>query len=117
MKPAIPTTVTDTPIACWLAELGAPGPVEIALTGLWDTTTLGLKGSPQPDGNHAKVGVSADPAMPYAIFGDLNQQGALSGACTSSQNGRGGTFYVLPNKILVEGLTDLMKGETAAAAR
>ena len=84
---------------------------------MWDRVPIGLKGGPQPDGNHAKIGVSTDPSQPYAIFGDLNQQGILSGTCTSSQNGRGGTFYIVNNKALFDSLTTLIKGETAEAAR
>ena len=73
--------------------------------------------SGQLDSNHAKFGVSLDPGRPYAIFGDLNQQGALSGEnCSSSQNGRGGTFYIISNKTLFDGLTNLIKGETADVA-
>jgi hypothetical protein len=70
-----------------------------------------------PNGNHAKIGVSENPNKPYAIFGDLNQQGALDGPnCQSSQNGRGGTFYVLKDKKLLGGLADLIKGQTAGPA-
>jgi hypothetical protein len=66
-----------------------------------------------PKGNHAKVGVSTG-AQPYAIFGDMNQQGALAPPkCDSSQNGRGGLFYVVKNQELFESVRDLLKGETA----
>jgi hypothetical protein len=74
--------------------MGKPGAVDNAITGTWAGTTIGLEGMPEPDGNHAKVGVSTG-THSYAIFGDLNQQGALSGKCGSSQNGRGGLFYWL----------------------
>jgi hypothetical protein len=62
------------------------------------------------------IGVSRDPTQPYAIFGGLDQAGTLSGSCKSRQNGRGGTFYVLTNKTLFDGVTELIKGETAAVA-
>ena len=107
--PTIGTTTGTTPVRCWQGDLHVPGPVAIATTGVWGGTVMGLKGG----SNHAKIGVSTDPTQPYAIFGDLNQQGTVSGTCTSSQNGRGGTFYVVTEKVLVDGLTDLIKGETA----
>ncbi len=115
-NPEIPTTTASTKISCWDKTLGARGPVEIATTGQWDGTTFGLKGK-LPDGNHAKIGVSTDSNNPYAIFGDLNQQGALGGKnCKSSQNGRGGTFYIVKDKGLFNGLTSLIKGATADEA-
>jgi hypothetical protein len=115
--PKISSTNESTKIACWKSDLGSPGPVEIATTGQWGGTTIGLMGGPQLDSNHAKLGVSTDPSKPYVIFGDLNQQGALSGGnCASSQDGRGGTFYVISNKSLFEGVTNLIKGETAEVA-
>ncbi|HME45816.1 MAG TPA: deoxyribonuclease II family protein [Syntrophorhabdales bacterium] len=115
--PKIATTTETTAIGCWDGALGTPGPVQIATTGAWDGTPIGLTGGLQPDSNHAKIGVSLDPGQPYAIFGDLNQQGTLSGNCKSSQNGRGGTFYILDNKALADSLTGLIKGDTAAAAQ
>jgi ribonuclease I len=110
--PKIDTTTKDTAIGCWGATLGTPGPVQIATTGQWQGTAFGLKGVVY-NGNHAKLGVSTDPAQPYVIFGDLNQQGALSGNCGSSQNGRGGTFYVIKSKQLFESMTELLKGDSA----
>jgi hypothetical protein len=83
-----------------------PGPVDIAIQGQWQGTTLGLKGGSGPDFNHAKVGVGVGVGVlgtkHYAIFGDLNQQGALSGNCASSQNGRGGLFYVVDDEALFD---------------
>ncbi|NVN93349.1 MAG: hypothetical protein HXX11_22515 [Desulfuromonadales bacterium] len=114
-NPKIETTSTTTKIDCWSNSLGAPGPVQIATSGQWNGKVFSLKGGPQLDSNHAKIGVSTNTSQPYAIFGDLNQQGALSGNCASSQNGRGGLFYVLNNKPLFDGLTNLIKGETATA--
>lgn len=49
----------------------------------------------------------------------MNQQGALGalGAlpkdCSSSQNGRGGMFFVIENQQLFASLTELLKGESA----
>jgi hypothetical protein len=54
----------------------------------------------------------------YVIFGDLNQQGALSPpGCDSSQNGRGGLFFVLDNKELQDGVGSLIDGDTAPVAK
>lgn len=112
--PWIPTTTATTKIDCWDGALGVPGPVEVATEGRWNTTVIGLKGV-MANGNHAKIGVSTEPERPYVIFGDLNQQGALKGACKSSQNGRGGTFYIIQNKALFDDVTGLLKGKTAPA--
>lgn len=43
----------------------------------------------------------------------MNQQGTLSGNCKSSQNGRGGLFYVVNNEGLSNGIADLIKGDSA----
>jgi hypothetical protein len=111
--PKIPTTKTSSKIGCWAKELGNPGPVEIATTGQWNGTGFGLKGGPGPDNNHAKVGVSTLVEKPYAIFGDMNQQGTLTGKCSSSQNGRGGLFYVIDKKGLFDSVANLIDGDTA----
>jgi len=112
--PEIPTTTAATPIGCWDPSLGKPGAVEIATTGTWSGKTIGLEGQAVPDGNHAKIGVSTG-AHYYAIFGDLNQQGTLSGPnCDSSQDGRGGLFYVVDDAPLFNSVRDLIKGGTAA---
>jgi len=50
------------------------GPVAIALTGTWDEKEIKLNAP----SNHAKIGVSTSGSHHYVIFGDLNQQGALS---------------------------------------
>ena len=113
--PEIPTTTADTPVGCWDASLGKPGAVEIATSGTWDGKTIGLQGLDAPEGNHAKVGVSTG-THTYAIFGDMNQQGALAAPqCNSSQNGRGGLFYVVDNAQLFESVRDLLKGAAAPA--
>jgi len=116
-NPKINTTTASTKIKCWDKRLSTPGPVEIATSGEWDGNVFSLVGGPQLDSNHAKIGVSIDPSSPYSIFGDLNQQGALSPDCSRSQNGRGGTFYIVNNKDLYNGLTNLIKGGTASAAQ
>jgi hypothetical protein len=112
-KPQIVSTTASTKIACWDDGLGKAGPVQVATTGRWGETTLGLKGGPGPNFNHAKIGVSTSGARRYAIFGDMNQQGALSGKCASSQNGRGGLFYVVENSSLADSLAELIRGDTA----
>lgn len=111
--PKIPTTSAATPVTCWDASLPAPGAVQIATTGTWQGTTLGFEGVGEPDGNHAKIAVSTGQHT-YAIFGDLNQQGTLNGPhCDSSQNGRGGLFFVVDDAQLFTGLQALIQGETA----
>ena len=59
-------------------------------------------------------GVATTGGRPYTIVGDLNEQGTLSGPnCGSSQNGRGGLFYVLENPVLFRSVTELLAGGTA----
>ena len=112
--PEIYSTTATTKIACWSNTLGKPGAVEIATTGQWAGQQIGLKGGIGSDFNHAKIGVSTSGTGHYAIFGDMNQQGALSGAdCASSQNGRGGLFYVIDNQELSDSLATLIKGDSA----
>jgi hypothetical protein len=107
--PPIPTTTTNTKIGCWRASLGKPGAVEVATTGKWMGKTIGLSAG----ASHAKLGVSLDPTQPFTIFGDMNQQGSLSGKCGSSQNGRGGMFFVLADPQLYASMRQLLDGETA----
>ena len=115
-RPEIPSTTDRSSIACWDSSLGKPGAVQIATSGTWSGTTIGLEGMAEPDGNHAKVGVSTGGTHHYAIFGDMNQQGALSGAnCKSSQNGRGGLFYVVEDDRLVDSVAALIAGDSAPA--
>jgi len=146
--PTIPTTTATTSIGCWDASLPKPGAVEIATTGTWQGNTLGFTGVSEPDGNHAKIGVSTSQGAivplqrtppnrhcanndsspecaplrnaclfgtcPYVIFGDMNQQGTLSGPhCDSSQNGRGGLFFVLRDPALFHSVQQLLQGQTA----
>jgi hypothetical protein len=116
-KPWIPTTNASTKIGCWSDSLGKPGPVEIATSGKFGDKEFGLKGGSGPNFNHAKVGVSTSGDKHYSIFGDMNQQGTASGAnCGSSQNGRGGLFYVVDNSELFNGVTDLIAGGSAPSS-
>jgi hypothetical protein len=113
--PEIPTTTASGAPGCWDASLGVPGAVEVATSGTWNGASIGLLGIPEPVGNHAKIGVSTG-THTYAIFGDMNQDGSLSPPnCNSSQNGRGGTFFVVEQQQLFESVRDLIKGATAAA--
>jgi deoxyribonuclease II len=115
-NPKIPTTTASTKIGCWNTTIGKPGAVEIATTGHWNDIEIGLTGSSGGNFNHAKIGVSTSGSHHYAIFGDMNQQGTLapiSGKCSSSQNGRGGLFYVIDNKSLSDSVTALIQGDTA----
>ena len=114
-SPEIPPTTASSPVpAGWSSTLGKPGPVDIATTGHWSGKEFGLKGGLGTDFNHAKLGVSTSTNDHYAIFGDMNQQGTLSGPnCASSQNGRGGTFYVVSNPLLQTSITALIAGASA----
>ena len=112
--PEIPSTKATTAVKCWDASLSKPGAVEIATSGVWNGTKIGLTGGASPDHNHAKIGVSLSGSKSYAIFGDMNQQGSLSGPnCNSSQNGRGGLFYVINNPTLSKSVKALITGDTA----
>ena len=112
--PEIYSTTSSTSIACWSGSLSKPGAVEIATTGHWSGKEIGLTGGLGTNFNHAKLGVSTSTSDHYAVFGDMNQQGTLSGPnCASSQNGRGGTFYVVSNPQLSGSLTSLISGGTA----
>ncbi len=112
-RPAIDTTTATTSVACWSPSLGKPGPVEIATTGHWSGKEIGLEGGLGSNHNHAKVGVSTSGNSHYSIFGDMNQQGSLSGPnCASSQNGRGGLFFVVDNAGLSTSVSGLISGNT-----
>jgi hypothetical protein len=76
-------------------------------TGHWGNTSFGLTGGASPDRNHAKIGVSTTGNI--AIFGDLNQEGALSGKkCDTRQNGRGGLFFVVEDEVIAKDLRNLL---------
>jgi hypothetical protein len=108
------STSASTVIGCWDAkQLGRAGAVEIATSGQFEGRPFDLVGGAHPGGNHAKIGVSTDPARPYAIFGDMNQEGGLRLDCDDAQNPRGGLFYVVEDRALFDSLTALMKGGTA----
>ena len=118
--PAIYSTDDSSEITCWNSSLGKPGAVQIAITGHWDGKEIGLTGGEGLNHNHAKFAVSTDADKTLSFFGDMNQQGALregyaydNQKCDSSQNGRGGTFYVVNNKALFESITELLKGDSA----
>ncbi len=112
-KPEIYSTTASTKISCWSNTLGKPGPVDIATSGEWDGKKFGLTGGSGPDFNHAKIGVSTGGSEHYAIFGDMNQQGAIAGNCDSSQDGRGGMFYILDNAELAGSVAALIQGDSA----
>ena len=113
-NPEIDTTTAATAVGCWSASLGKPGAVEIATSGNWAGKEFGLTGGLGSNFNHAKVGVSASGDNHLSIFGDMNQQGSLSGPnCASSQNGRGGLFYVVDNPKLLESVKSLISFGTA----
>ena len=112
--PFIYSTTATTALACWDASLGKPGAVDIATTGQWQQVSMGLRGGKGPDFNHAKIGVTTSGTARLSIFGDMNQQGTRSGpACDSSQNGRGGLFYVVENATLADGVAALLHGASA----
>lgn len=116
--PKIPTTTASTKIKCWDPSLGKPGAVEIATSGHWAGKEIGLQGGLGTNFNHAKIGVSASGDSHYSIFGDMNQQGSASGPnCASSQNGRGGLFYVVDDPELSATVKDLISGGTAPALK
>jgi hypothetical protein len=114
--PTIPSTTTSSTVSCWSPALGTPGAVDIATSGEWENVTYSLKGGLGTDSNHAKIGVSTSGSEHYAIFGDENQQGTLSGNCGSSQNGRGGMFFVMDNPELAASVTGLIAGTSAPVA-
>jgi len=112
-NPQIPSTTSSTTIDCWDSSLGTPGAVEIATSGHFTGKTIGLRGVATSEGNHAKIGVSTSGTHRYTIFGDMNQQGAIAGNCKSSQNGRGGLFFVIDDAELSNSVKDLIAGDSA----
>jgi len=116
-NPEIESTTSSTSITCWDDSLGKPGPVEIATTGSWKGKQFGLTGGLGPNFNHAKIGVSTSGSDHFSIFGDMNQQGSISKPkCSSSQNGRGGLFYVLDDPKLFGSVTALISSGTPPTA-
>lgn len=103
----IPDTDGQTTPGCWDSRLGQPGAVTNAQTGHWGNKSFGLTGGASADRNHAKIGVST--SGKYAIFGDMNQEGSLSGPkCNISQNPRGGLFFVVEDATLAKAVGGLM---------
>jgi hypothetical protein len=115
-SPKIPSTTASTTIGCWPKAFKQPGAVAIATTGAWNGATLGLTGGLGKNYNHAKIGIATAGGHSYVIFGDMNQQGALSGKCGSSQNGRGGMFFVVDDTGLSKSVAGLIAGGTAPTA-
>jgi hypothetical protein len=120
----IDSTTADTIIDCWDESLTKPGAVEIATTGKWGSQDFVLTSGGGGNGNHAKIGVSTSGSEHYAIFGDMNQEGTLTAAgttsikkCATSQNGRGGLFFVMNNTQLFTSVSNLIKGDTAPAVK
>jgi hypothetical protein len=109
----IPSTKSSPDIECWdetvLGSMKKIGLVEIAKSGQWNKTVFGLKGGE----NHAKIGVAKSDEVPLSIFGDMNQEGALDGECATSQNKRGGLFFVVENDTLAKNIRLLLRGATA----
>ena len=92
----------------------ATGKGQYRSTGQWNEQAIELKGGLGKDRNHAKIGVSLSGERTLSIFGDMIQQGAISGdRYDRSQNGRGGLFYVIDNADLFNSVTDLVAGDTA----
>ncbi|MDB5580984.1 MAG: hypothetical protein JWR80_6160 [Bradyrhizobium sp.] len=111
--PAIPSAGPGKP-GCWDARIdpaATPGAVVNATHGWWNETSIGLRGG--VGGNHGKFGVATTAGVNLTIFGDENQQGSLSGNCLSSQNRRGGLFFVIDNATLHETVTALVTDHTA----
>lgn len=106
--PVIEPTTGTTPIGCWNPQLRKAGAAEIATSRSWGGTTFRLKDGLSSNANHAKIGVSIGDSTDDTVFGDLNQQGALSGKCGSSQNGSGGLFYIVNGHVLVNGIRSLL---------
>jgi hypothetical protein len=116
-SPKIYTTTSSTTIGCWDPTLPRPGPVDIAIGGRWAGKEFALTGGPGRNSNHAKIGVSMSGPHDYSVFGDMNQQGTTSGpTCASSQNGRGGLFYVIEDRGLTESIRGLIQGASATTA-
>lgn len=112
-SPKISSTKAGTP-GCWDSSLPEAQEVQVALTGSWAGTTIGFKGVTATSGNHAKIAHSLTGTT--SVFGDMNMQGSYSasdGACTSSQNGRGGIFFLLEDQVMHDGLQSLLAGTTS----
>ena len=109
-SPRITSTNKRTPVSCWPSDgsLKKPGASLIVRSGQWRGTEFKMiSGS-----NHAKIGVTTSGDQHYTILSDLNQQGRLTPPkCDSSQNGRGGLFFVLDDKKLFDSMSELLDGD------
>jgi len=104
----IPDTHAGATPDCWDASLGQPGAVTNVETGHFESKSFGLFGGVSADRNHAKIGVSTTGNL--AIFGDMNQEGVLSGPkCGIKQNKRGGLFFVVDDAPTANSLRSLMR--------
>ena len=118
--PRIASTRSAADVHCWDPLLPTPpGRVDVAVSAQWGNVPVAFTGGP----NHAKIGISLDGGHAYSIFGDLNQQGQLGDAsspnaanCGSSQNGRGGMFFVLTDPKLRAGIAKLVANQGKVAA-
>jgi hypothetical protein len=115
----IPDTSAGQQIDCWPDSAGwsAAGAVVNAQSGHWQNTSFSLLGVGNPSGNHAKIGITTSGDHPYAIFGDMNQEGALSGNCGVKQNGRGGMFFVVEDQDLHDEVQSLISDEPEVATK
>jgi len=118
--PRIASTRSAGDVHCWDPTLPTPpGEVDVAVSAQWGQVPVAFTGGP----NHAKIGISLPGGHRYSIFGDLNQQGQLGDAsapngaqCGSSQNGRGGMFFVLAEPKLQAGIAKLVANSGKIAA-
>jgi hypothetical protein len=111
-SPYVNSTHAGAP-GCWDDSLADPMEVQVATTGQWDGATFSTVGN--FTGNHAKIGHSLGGSL--AVMGDMNMMGSYSPSqrsCSSSQNGRGGLFFVVDDSVLHSGLVSLLTGSTAA---
>ena len=114
--PTIPSTKSGQIPGCWDKSLKPPGEVINMATGKLDQKIIGLTAPKfSPTDNHAKFGCSIGGDL--TIFGDMNQQGALSKdaafegqKCNSSQNGRGGMFIIVKNQKLHNSINKVLSG-------
>jgi hypothetical protein len=106
------STIDDTPAGqkpeCWDSTLATPGAVKNVKTGRFAGKSFGLFGGPAANANHGKFGVSTTGNL--AIFGDMNQEGALDGNCKVKQNIRGGLFFVVEDAVVAKSLRTMMSG-------
>lgn len=112
--PKIASQKAGTP-GCWDSSLPPAHEVQVVKSGVWGEKTFSLEGGPGNNKNHAKIGHSLSGST--VVLGDMNQQGSwdtADGPCDSSQNGRGGMFFIVDDEVLYAGVKALLTGETAA---